>query len=221
MCFVIKLTFHDWWGRLTTLAVAAVFIVLSCSFAVEQSRTRIAEWLDMPDLMLDTSVILTVDVFFQIAFCVLMAKKLAGALSRRENIMLQVALWFPGLLIFPVMFSLLVDIVFNLPGIDFDMIGWGVAAGVPVVAIVMSVAVKWLMPEDDIRLELMFFINLIIAALGVVATVNGRTAAEGTDSVDWTASAAVLSILIAGAAAGLPLYSFMLNRKIAKIKLRS
>lgn len=78
--------------------------------------------------------------------------------------------------------------------------------------------VKWLLPEPDIRLELMFMINLLIAALGIVATVNGRTAAVGTNDVDWYALSAVFGLLAVGCAAGIVLNRFIIKRKINKIQ---
>ena len=60
----------------------------------------------------------------------------------------------------------------------------------------VSYGLGLLIPEKEIRLELLFMINLLIAALGIVATVNGRTAATGTNHVEWTALAGVFAILI-------------------------
>lgn len=75
--FVLKLTYHNLLGKLLTCAVAALFVGLMWEEATTQSKTQISDWLNRPELMLDTSVLLTVDVFFQVAFCVMMAKKLA------------------------------------------------------------------------------------------------------------------------------------------------
>ncbi len=55
----------------------------------------------------------------------------------------------------------------------------------------------WLVPEKEIRLELLFMVNMLIAALGVVATVNGRTAAAGTNQVEWGALGGVAAIIAA------------------------
>ena len=76
--FVLKLTYHNLLGKLLTCAVAALFVGLMWEEATTQSKTQISDWLNRPELMLDTSVLLTVDVFFQVAFCVMMAKKLAN-----------------------------------------------------------------------------------------------------------------------------------------------
>lgn len=216
--FVLKLTCHGWAGIAVLSVLSAAFVGFTTGFASEQSKTQIADWLCRPELMLDTSVLLTVDVLIQIFFCVLMARKLAGTLGRKGNIALQAALWFPGLLIFPVLFSLLVEVVFALPGVDFSVIGWGTAACLLIVVPLASIGLKWLLPEVELRIELMFLINLLIAALGVVATVNGRTAATGTSSVEWGALAAVFGLLVAGSVAGIYYDRIITKKQISKLK---
>lgn len=206
--FVLKLTYHRLTGILVTCAVASLFIILVQGEATEQSKTQITDWLNQPELMLDTSVILTVDVFFQVTFCIMTAKLVAGErLTRIENIILLVTLWFPGLLIFPVLFAMLVEIIFSFTGTDFTTLAWCTAGIVMVLTPATCYAVRYILPEKDLRLELMFVINALTAILGVIATVNGRTAVKGTNTVEWTALTGVLLILAAGTAAG-----FLINR---------
>lgn len=76
----------------------------------------------------------------------------------------------------------------------------------------------WLVPEKEIRLELLFMVNMLIAALGVVATVNGRTAAAGTNQVEWGALGGVAAIIAAGTVAGIAYNRFQTKKQISKIK---
>ncbi len=205
--FVLKLSFHGWPGILATAMVAAVATAMLSDVAAGQSRTQIAAWLEQPSLMLDTSVVLTIDVLAQIAFCVLCSVRMAGgSLTRGRRVLLAVLLWFPGLLVFPVLFSALVELIFSCPGADFGMLGLCAAAAVAVGAPLMSWGMRVALPEPDMRLELLFLLNVLIAALGVVATVNGRTAVRGTSSVEWGALATVVALIAVGATAGMVLY---------------
>ena len=182
-------------------------------------KNQIADWLNAPDLMLDTSVILTVDVFFQVTFCVMMAKKIAGEkLSKAQGAIYTVAFWFPGLLIFPVLFALLVEIIFAFPGNDFSTLAWATGAFVLVAAPSLSYLIKFLLPERDLRLELMFVVNAITAILGIIATVNGRTAVKGTNNVEWDALAGFLLIMAAGAVAGILIHKRSTRKIISKIQ---
>lgn len=216
--FVLKMTCHGWAGRIATCAVAALFVIATYGVASGQSKTQIADWLMQPDLMLDLSVWLTVDVAFQTAFCILAAKRLSGPLDRTRRAMLGVCRWVPGLLIFPVLFAVLTELIFSMPGVGFATIAWSLAAAVLIAAPLLAAGLRWLIPETEIRLELLFMVNMLIAALGVVATVNGRTAAAGTDEAHWSALGAVALLLLAGLAAGIVCDRFLTRKKISKIK---
>ncbi len=209
--FILKLACHKAAGIAAICAVATVFTGYSVDFASMQSKTMIADWLADTSLMLDIAVILTVDVFVQIAFCILYAKSCSGRLTRNEKIALYVTGWFPGALIFPVL------LVFSLPGVDFALIDRSAAGAVAVFSPLAAAGAKYLLPEAELRAELIFLVNLLIAALGVVATVNGRTAAAGTSEVEWGALAGVSALIISGAFAGSIIYRYMNKRKISKL----
>lgn len=211
--FIIKLTYHSPWGMLLLSLIAGGWVVMTFGFAAEQSKTQISDWLQTPGLMLDTSVWLTADVAFQICFCILCACKLCGALKGRERIFYAICLWVPGLLIFPVLFALLTEVIFSLPGTDFAVIGWSLGVAISIAGPALAFGIKYLFPEPEIRVELLFMINVLIGALGIVATVNGRTATAGTNSVEWAALGAVITIVTAGACAG-----FFISRRLAARK---
>ena len=195
--------------------IAALFTGLMWPYAIEQSKTQITDWLADTALMLDVSVILTVEVVVQMAFCMLAAHVMTSGRLKKRTIWLYKALrWFPGILIFPVLFSALVWAIFSFPGRSFSMIAWTMAAIVLIIIPSGSYAVRWLLPEKELRLEIFFLSNALTAVLGIIATVNGRTAVAGINNVDWTALAALFVILLVGGIIGLVVY----NHRKVKIK---
>lgn len=216
--FVIKLSFHHLAGIVISSAVSALFIGLTWELAVVQSKTQIADWLAQPDLMLDTSVLLTIDVFIQIAFCLQFGRKLIGEKMRQiESVALALTLWIPGILIFPVLFSALVELIFSFPGVNFAKIAWIFAATILILIPALAFCMKMLFPARGMRLELIFIVNGLIAVLGVIATVNGRTAVNGTSEVEWGALAGICAIMICGAIIGHFITKFIDNKRITKI----
>lgn len=212
LSFVLKLSCHSPYGMAAICVVVALFVGFSWEYAISQSRTQIADWLADPELMLDTAVLLTADVALQIAFCFLCSRKMSGEkLSRSLRVIYQITYWFPGILIFPVLFSFLVQLIFAMPGADFAVTGWTTAIGVLIIMPLLAYIVRLILPETDLRLELLFLVNLLTAALGIVATVNGRTATAGTAQVEWGALAGFLIILLTGALTGL-IYSRLRKR---------
>lgn len=216
--FVLRLSYHKAAGMAAVSLVPAAFAALSYEAASGQSKTQIADWLMQPELMLDMAVVLTVDVALQICFCVLMADKIAGRMGRWQKLALGAVYWFPGLLIFPTLFALVVELIFAMPGADFEVVGLCTGGGFLLAMPAAALGVKWLLPEKDLRLELLFMVSLLTAALGVVATVNGRTAAEGTNSPEYAALGAVAALVAAGVAAGYLINKRITNKKISKLQ---
>ena len=215
VCFnyILKQTYRKVYSIAFSAIVCALFVGLMWPYAIEQSKSQISDWLANSALMLDIAVILTLEVAVQMAFCVLSAHiQTSGKVKPITIWVYRVLRWFPGVLIFPVLFSLLVSAIFAFPGVSFSLIAWVLAAIVFIVIPLAAWGVKWLLPEKEIRLELLFLSNALIAILGVIATVNGQTAVAGISDVDWKALGGVVSLLICGLALGIISYRIKLKR---------
>ena len=212
--FMLKQTYRKW-GSVTLIAVVcALFVGLIWPYAIEQSKTQIADWLSNPALMLDTSVVLSIEVVLQMAFCMLAAHVMTTGRIRKRTLWSYKALrWFPGLLIFPVLFSGLVALIFSFP-----RIAWSMAAGVLVLIPAGTFVLQRLLPEKELRLELLFLANALIAVLGVITTVNGRTAVTGNTVIDWSALAALTALILVGLIAGFFTARIKLYYKLRKNK---
>ena len=60
----------------------------------------------------------------------------------------------------------------------------------------------------ELRLELLFLTNALTAILGIIATVNGRTAVTGVSEVDWGALTGLIIMLAGGGLIGLVIYKY-------------
>ena len=213
--FMLKQTYRKLLSVGVIAVVCALFVVLVWPYAIEQNKLQIADWLANPALMLDTSVVMSIEVLIQMSFCMLAAHvQTTGAIKKRTLWAYRALRWFPGILIFPVLFSALVALIFSFPGVDFERIAWYMAAGVLVLVPAGSWFIRWLLPEKELRLELLFLCNALIAILGVVATVNGRTAVAGTGEVDWSALAGLSALVLAGAAVGMLIRHLRMKKMI-------
>lgn len=202
--FMLKQTYRKWVSVAVIAVVCALFVGLMWPLAIEQSKTQIADWLANPALMLDTSVVLTLEVVLQMSFCMLAVHiRTTGIVKRRTLWTYKFLRWFPGVLIFPVLFSGLVALIFAFPGTSFSLIAWSMAAAVLVLIPLGSWLLRWLLPEKELRLELLFLCNALIGILGIIATVNGRTAVTYQTEVDWAALAGIIAMVLIGALLGL------------------
>lgn len=216
---MMKLTYLPFWGRIVVCLVFALFVGFSWNFAANQSKTQISAWIHNPELMLDIAVILTIDVFLQISFCITSSGLIFGEqLTWSRSIIHSICQWIPGILIFPVLLALLVGVTFSFPGVDFSFIAWSLALVIFIIGISLPYLIKMILPEKDLRLELIFMVNAMIALLGVVSTVNGRTAVAGANSVELKTLVSVLLLFAVGITIGYIYFKHKHNKLINNIK---
>lgn len=219
VCFnyILKQTYRKVYSVLFSAAVCALFVGLMWTSAIEQSKSQISVWLSDTSLMLDMAVILTLEVAIQMTFCILSADIHTSGKVKPLTIWIYRALrWFPGVLIFPVLYSILVSAIFTMPGTSFPLVAWSLAVIFLLAFPSATYVMKRILPEKELRLELLFLSNALIAVLGVIATVNGRTAVAGISEVDWPAFAGVFALVIAGIIGGVVAYRIKLKRLLTK-----
>lgn len=218
LTFILKQTFHGMVELMAATVVLAFFTGMMWPFAIEQSTTQIAAWMANQQLMLDMAVLLSIDVALTLLFCVTHVDvHTAEHVSARKCFAYRALKFFPGLLIFPVLFCTLVKLVFTFTGMDFQVISWGMAAVVFVLIPSLTLGAKWLLPERPIRLEMLFLLDVLLGLMGIVGTVNGRTAVSGISEVDFKALLAVALMVVAGTAAGLMVYRIKMNKRNKQI----
>lgn len=210
--FVLKLTFMRPWQMALESASVALATVFTIEIATLQSKTQITGWLQRSDLMLDVSVILTIDVALQIAFCLSQVANINNGL--RGKIFGNIILFIPGILVFPVAFYLLVYLMFYFTGTDFYTIGYGLACCLFILLPLLAVGLRYMLPDKSSRLELMFYLSCILGMLGIVATINGRTATVGVNELNIPALLTISGIILAGSIIGFLLYKRKINKRL-------
>ena len=168
---ILKLSYWEWWQSALFGLVCGGFIVLTYPYAITQSKTQIADYLDNLQIMQDVAVLITLESAFYLAFCFSAMRQLYG---KKTKHWIKSLYWYPGLLVFPALFYVLTKAVFNLSGIDFSRIAYIIAGGVFLLFPLLSRGIKWLLPEKEIRLEVQFLISLFVAGIGLICTVNGN-----------------------------------------------
>lgn len=215
VCFnyVLKQTFRKWPELLFSAVVAGMFVAVMWPYAIEQSKTQIQDWLSDAVLMKDTAVLLTADVAVQLAYCMISAHVMtSGKLGRKTVIIYKVLRFIPSLLFYPVLFSGLVVLMFSVHGMEFSTLAWMMDASVFLSVPLLTWLLRTALPEKELRLELLFLGNVIVLLLGIVSTVNGQTAVEGTNAVDWSAFAGMSAVVLTGACIGMALRRLIARR---------
>ena len=174
--FVLKQTFHGVKEIMIISVLVAFFVGMTWPLAIEQSKTQIAAWIADQKLMLDMAVLLSIDVALTMLFCVNHVDlKTSEHVSRRKWVFFIFLKYFPGLLVMT---------IFLLPGVSFQVVAWVLAVVLLVLTPVFTYGLRWLLPERPIRLELLFLVEVLLGLMGIIGTVNGRTAVAGFNSFD-------------------------------------
>jgi hypothetical protein len=168
---VFKLSFRKWRQAAVFGLVCAVFILWSCRWAILQSKTQLADWLQDVRVMQDAAVWVTVESAICFAFCFARLRELFGRPHRTGMRILHA---YPGLLVFPALFYVQTQAVFSMPGTDFMLVSCLLAALVFVAIPLLTVLVRRLYPDEELRLEVHFLISLFVGVIGLIATVNGN-----------------------------------------------
>lgn len=212
---ILKLSFWKWWQAALFGLICGLFVAGIYPAATMQSKTQIADFLNDRAIMQDAAVLVTLEASICFAYCFLLSRKLYGGKLSRWGKVLQ---WYPSLLVFPVLFYVLTRTIYAMPGTDFKVIAWTMAAAVTVGLPLLRHLIKWLLSEMDFRLEVHFLVSLFVCILGLITTVNGNVTYAAVDQpTDWRMLAYAASFFVASLLCG-----FAWNRlkwsKMKKIK---
>jgi hypothetical protein len=190
---LLKISFNKLWHSILFGTVAAIFIVATYQFATLQSKTQLADYLQNSNIMQNIAVLVTLESGIMFAYDFLSLRRLFGRKVKRW-IMLPLS-WFPGLLIFPVLFFVLTQAIFSFPGVRFESIAWLMGASAFVLFPALTFGLKKLLPDEELRFEVHFIVTLFVTILGLICTVNGNVAyAAAEQPVDWKAIATTIGL---------------------------
>lgn len=210
--FVLKQTFHGVKEIMIISVLVAFFVGMTWPFAIEQSKTQIAAWIADQKLMLDMAVLLSIDVALTMLFCVHHVDlKTSEHVSRRKWVFFIFLKYF-GFAGFPSAVQCSGDDHLPATGVSFQVVAWVLAVVLLVLTPVFTYGLRWLLPERPIRLELLFLVEVLLGLMGIIGTVNGRTAVAGFNSFDALSLLGVIAIVIVGMAIGWAIYNYQIKK---------
>jgi hypothetical protein len=166
---LLKLSFWKPWQTIIFSFACSVFTLWTCQYAITQSKTQLHDYLQNVKIMQDMAVLITIESVICFAFCFISLKTING--EKVKN-WLKLLKWYPGLLIFLVLFYVLTQTIYAMPGTDFSTISYVMAVIVLVAIPVLSYFLKYLLPEKELKLEVYFLVSLFVCLIGLITTVN-------------------------------------------------
>lgn len=203
---IFKLSMMKWWQQLLYSLLLATFAWWSVRYAVLQSKTQLAEYLQNTVALQNMAIIVTIESAVGLVYALtwLSPSKHTATPHRLLRLLLQA---YPSLLMFPVVFYLLTQTIFAATGIKFQTIGLLFAATITLLLPSLSLAAKRLLPDDTSRIEIYLLLVVFITILGLLSTQHGQLIyAVKENPVNWTSLALTLLLFALSAAAGIILH---------------
>ncbi len=163
LMFVMKQTFNIAWVSFAIAALCAVSVVVFFPYAASMSKSQLTQWLGNQSLLLDAAVIICVESALVMLFCI-------RSISFPMSWLTRVLQWLPGVMIIPVLLYVEASLMFTLTGMSFSLIAWILALAVLIVLPLLSLALRRLIPEHELRLELLFLLALLSAFLSILTS---------------------------------------------------
>ncbi|MFV0304167.1 MAG: hypothetical protein ACK5IC_01635 [Moheibacter sp.] len=208
---LLKLSFWKFWQVLGVSFLVGIFILGVYPFATEQSQRVMQSYLQNTEILNNMAVLVTIESVICLNFgFVSLLDFLNGTQSKWGKILN----YYPGLLIFPVLLYLLTQSFFAFTGADFETTAL-VFAVVSILGIpLLSISIRKLIPETDLRLEIHLLVSFFVAVLGLIATTNGKIMYVSTPQfIDYKKGLLTLGLFM-----GLFAMGFLLNRIWWKFK---
>ena len=186
-----KLSLWKLWQQLAYSALLGAFTWWSLRYAVLQSKTQIADYLQDTAALQTMAILVTVESAVGLASCL---SWLNGRTGKAQRLLYGYA----SLLMFPVAFYILTQTVFWATGTDFETTGLAVAAAITVALPLLARGARWLVPETTGRVEVHLLLTIFVCILGLISTEHGRMVYAVREApIDWQS----LALTIAGFAA--------------------
>ncbi|MDR1202382.1 MAG: hypothetical protein LBL58_12275 [Tannerellaceae bacterium] len=169
---LLKTGFHPWWGILITALLYALFTLYIGSWATEQSKAVLNNYLISRPAMLNASIGITSEAVAMTAFCF---DCFPGMRSRPTFFKQAVSLFlhiYPGFLFAGVICIALMQSFYKIAGVDFQTIINTMALTVFALISGGAIGFRLLLKEKSLRLEMLFIASLSIILLGIIITGN-------------------------------------------------
>lgn len=169
-----KLSQWGWTARIVFGVLLGAFVLWSEPFALQQSKTQLADYLSNSTALQNMAVIVTLDSVFCFGYVFCYFQDLYATPLWKRKWWLAVLKGYPSMLMFPVVFYVFTQTLFVAVGVDFSLTTWAFAAACAIGLPLVAEGCKWLVPECDGRVEMQLLAGCFVCVLGLLSTESGK-----------------------------------------------
>lgn len=178
----LRLSFSSRGYALVYALLLGGFVYLSSPYAIEQTKTGLAAYIADRSLREYAAIFISLEVALFVGYSF---SRLERPSSRRGQLLALALAAYPGLLLFPVLFYLQSTLLFALPGVSFSLLAFLLAVTSALAVYGLGRALRWLVPEEELRLEVFFLVQLFTFILGIIASVDETVRTAPSSPIAW------------------------------------
>ncbi len=156
LSLLLQISHWDRWVRVLAAVIASIIAHALYPWVIEQSMDKIDAWLSSPSTMQNLAVVQVAEVLFFISIDFAMIQAYFG---KKIKLYKKYAQFLPGIMWLAALLYLQMRTFYYFSQIDFDTLGLYFAAGVGIFIVLLPAALKWIIPEEHLRLELRYLIG--------------------------------------------------------------
>ncbi|HAJ98411.1 MAG TPA: hypothetical protein DCM62_00140 [Bacteroidales bacterium] len=166
--FVFRQSMQRLGVNLACAVIAGLSLVLLQPAITAQSKTQLEGFLTNPEVLSTLTILVILECVLVAAWCFAKQSK-----SGKKPAVAKILEWFPGVMAWPVLWYFLARAIFEFPGASFQNIALIVAAGVFIILATVPTLIRNILPENDLRKELLFMLSMLLIMLSAIAPVQG------------------------------------------------
>jgi hypothetical protein len=157
--------FRKYWGILLFSVVAAVFAYLIHPLVIKNNIQVFTDIFSEKVKITDLALVITTEAISGIMVSVSVLQNSTGEKKRRGITFLKLS---PGVIIAGAIFYMELKTFYFFPGVSFLLTALVTSVALLFVIGIISVAVKTFLPEEDMRYEFKFFINIVLLIAAII-----------------------------------------------------
>ncbi|MDO4692006.1 MAG: hypothetical protein Q4A64_03935 [Porphyromonadaceae bacterium] len=200
VCLVasVKLSHAPKWASWVYALVVGIFIFMTSDLASSQTRAGIGGYIEHRELREYIAILVTLESMLFVLFTFISFRRDQGKERRCPMLrrwMQEILTFYPPLLVFPALFYAQTNLIFAMPGVDFERLSIVFAMAMALFFVLMPSLMRYLLPEREMRLEILFLSSLFIFVLGLITTVDDKmTYAAPEYELPWRGLALALGL---------------------------
>lgn len=198
--FLLRHSFNNIWGNLIVASLSAISMIAVQPVLLDTSKADISAMLSNHEALTGISLLISLEMALLVFWCFL-------GFAKSQSRLAKILKWHPCLFILPIIWYVQAQAIFFFPGIEFRLIAFISAAFALIILTAGPYMLRLLIPESDIRKELLFIISIIALLLTSIAPAQGTPLFPQTLNPEWGGLLTLLAL-----SAILALFGYLCNR---------